>query len=118
MQVILEMASNIWQVDHAFHADGCELIPRSDAREQQQVRRPDGARGQHDLSTGGHHFCDAIFGSVGNAGRAHCIAIRLEQDPLDESASYDGEVLTVHRRLEVGMERRASLTVLRRGLEQ
>ena len=112
------MTPDVREVDDAVHPDSGQLVAGPDPGEQQDVRRPDGARAQHHLGARGHLLAGAVLGAVGDPGGPNHLPVRLEQDPLDERAGDHGEVLPVHRGLEVGVEGRAAPAVLRRRLEE
>ena len=96
-----------------------QLVLRADAGQQQELRRADGAGGQHDLARGAHGLDVAVAGPVLDAGGGQTLPLVGEEDPLHGGVGDDDEVVALgHHRLEEGVEGRGALAVLGGGLEQ
>ena len=96
-----------------------QLVARSHARQQQQLRGADGPGREHDLTGGGHGLDGPVRRAVLDAGGDQPVGAVLQQHALHVRVRHHHEVLAgAHHRLEEGVEGRGPLAVLGGGLEQ
>ncbi len=112
------MLADVRVVEQALDAHRGELVARTDAREQQQLRRADRPGAHHDLARGGEGRRTPLGVAVADAGGAQASAVGLEQDLLDQGVGDDRQVGPVERRLQERVVRRGALALARRGLEE
>ena len=113
VEMILQILADARQVEHHRHAERAQLAGRTDAGEEQKLRRVDRAAGEH-------HF---LSGSNSVPPAAACIFDADRAAVLDEVArrlrlGEDGEVFPRRHRMQIGRRRAPAPAVFLRHLEE
>ena len=111
LQVVLQVAAHLGAVGHHGNAVLRQVLGRADARQQQQVRRVDGAAAEDDLA----HRLHAMGGAVALHGHARGAA-GGGGHAGGQRAGDDREVGARHRRLQIGAGGGPAQPVARGGL--
>ncbi len=113
VDVVLEVLADAGQIVDHLDAGPCEFVRRSDARQQQELRRVDGAGAEHDFGRGIgllHLAQPQILDTDG--------AAVLDQQARRQYAGGQRQVRPVQDRAHEGARRAVSLAILDRELEQ
>ena len=93
--MVLQVLAHAWQIGHLCDAVLCQRLLGSHARQQQQLRRIDGAAAQHDFTLG----LDALAFAFALDLDPHGLFAR-EQDARDMGAGEHGQIRPVHDRVQ------------------
>ena len=111
--MILQILADSGQIADDRNAVAGQQRARPNPRKLQQLRRPDGAGGNHDLAARPHRHGLAVL-AVGHARGASVDHF----DALDQSAGLDAAIGTTTRRREIGVAGRDAAAVADRGVIQ
>ena len=108
LEVVLQVLADVRRVELTRDAHGLELGLRSDAGQQEQVRRPDRAAAQHDLLVGECRARRSVRSAVLDAACPSAPRHRLEEHPRHVGVGDDREVRSLARRRPRGTRGRCS----------
>ncbi len=111
--MILQILADAGKVELHRYPEGAKLLGGTDAGEQQQLRRVDGAAGEHHFPRG-PHLIQLAAAHIFNADGA----VHLDQYPGRLRLGANGEIFALGDRMQIGRGRAAALAVFLRHLKQ
>ena len=92
LQMVLEVLADVRRIDLAGHALRFQLLPRSNARQEQQLRRSDGSSAEHNFFGGPRSARCAVVGAILHARRRLSPVGTFEEHARGVSAGNDREI--------------------------